>query len=71
MLDKDTIADPNDVSPRSNSWKALNLENRPWTITRSPSATIILGAYFSVGGMLLMRLNRPSRPGAMCALCWM
>jgi Integrase core domain len=40
-------------------------ENRPWIITRSPSDTIIPGSYFSVGGMLFIRLNRPSRPGAM------
>src|SRR5438309_7827114 len=31
--------------------------NRPCTITRSPSATIVPGSYFNVGGMLLMRLN--------------
>src|SRR2546430_600642 len=29
---------------------------------------IIPGSYFSVGGRLLMRLKRPSRPPAMCAL---
>ncbi len=39
-------------------------ENRPCTITKSFSATIVPGSYLSVGGMLLMRLNRPSRPGA-------
>src|SRR6266550_9301794 len=48
---------------------APNPENRPWTMTISPSATIIPGSYFSVGGMLLIRSNRPSRPGPMCALC--
>src|SRR5207249_10192521 len=37
-------------------------------MTRSPSATITPGSYFSTSGMLLMRLKRPSRPGAMCAL---
>src|SRR6266478_2725095 len=38
-------------------------ENRPCTITNSRSATIVPGSYLSVGGRLLMRLNRPSRPG--------
>ncbi len=38
--------------------------NCPCTITKSPSATIVKGSYFSVAGRLLMRLNRPSRPGA-------
>src|SRR4029077_14629727 len=37
-------------------------EKRPCTITKSPSATIIPDSYFRAGGMLLMRLNRPSRP---------
>src|SRR6266571_6687945 len=41
-----------------------NPENRPCTITKSPSATIVPGSYFSVGGRLLTRLNRPSRPGS-------
>src|SRR5712664_3145131 len=45
---------------------APNPENRPWTMTISPSATIIPAWYFSVAGRLLMRSNRPSRPGAMC-----
>jgi len=39
--------------------KPLNL---PCTMTKSPSATINPGSYLSVGGMLLMRSNRPSRP---------
>src|SRR6266849_3642148 len=39
-------------------------ENRPCTITKSPSATIVPGSYFNVGGRLLIRLKRPSRPGA-------
>src|SRR5712692_3239153 len=38
--------------------------NRPCTITKSPSATIVPGSYFNAGGRLLIRLNRPSRPGA-------
>jgi hypothetical protein len=38
--------------------------NRPCTITKFPSATIVPGSYFNVGGMFLMRLNRPSRSGA-------
>src|SRR5262249_38704004 len=46
-------------------------EYRPWIITNSPSATTVPGSYLRVGGRLLMRLNNPSRPGAMCALCWM
>src|SRR5713101_6793150 len=33
--------------------------NRPCTITKSPSATIVPGSYFSVGGILLMSLIRP------------
>src|ERR1700692_3337234 len=37
-------------------------EKRPWTITKSPPATMTPASYFSVGGRLLMRLNRPSRP---------
>src|SRR5260370_291770 len=32
--------------------------------SNSPSATIVPGSYLSVGGRLLMRLNRPSRPGS-------
>jgi len=32
-------------------------EYRPWTITKSPSATTLPGSYFRVGGRLLMRLN--------------
>src|SRR6267142_2333766 len=46
-------------------------EKRPWTITKSPSATITPCSYLSVGGALLIRLKRPSRPGSICALCWM
>jgi hypothetical protein len=45
-----------------------NPENRPWTVTGSLSATIIPDSYFSVAGILLIRLNRPSRPGAICAI---
>jgi len=30
-----------------------------------PSATIVPASYFSVGGRLVIRSNRPSRPGAM------
>src|SRR5260370_19041232 len=41
------------------------LLNRPSTITRSPSGKIIPNSYFNVGGVLLMRLNRQSRPGAL------
>jgi hypothetical protein len=44
-------------------------ENRPWMMTKSPSATITPGSYLRVGGMLLIKLKRPSRPGSMCALC--
>src|SRR5712692_3691587 len=40
-------------------------ENRPCTITKSPSATIVPASYFRVGGILLIRSNSPSRPGAM------
>src|SRR6187200_2291683 len=40
-------------------------QKRPCTITKSPSATIVPGSCLSVGGMLLTRLNRPSRPGEM------
>ena len=40
-------------------------ENRPCTITKSPSATIVPDSYFNVGGKPLTRLNRPARPGAM------
>ena len=50
---------------------AANPEKRPWTMSKSPSATMRPGSYLSVGGKLLTRLKRPSRPGAMCALCWM
>src|SRR5262249_46499431 len=50
---------------------APNPEKRPWTMTRSPSATITLGSYLSVAGRPRTRVNRPSRPGAMWALCWM
>src|SRR5882672_5568563 len=34
-------------------------EKRPWTITNSPSATMSPGSYFSVGGVLLIRLKNP------------
>jgi hypothetical protein len=34
-------------------------------ITKSPTATITPYSYFSVAGMLLIRLKRPSRPGSM------
>jgi hypothetical protein len=44
-------------------------ENRPCTITKSPSATIVSGSYLSVVGRPLMRLNSPSQPGAIWALC--
>src|SRR5260370_4012137 len=44
-------------------------ENRPWTMTKSPSATITPGSYLRDAGVPLMRLKRPSRPGSMCALC--
>jgi predicted SnoaL-like aldol condensation-catalyzing enzyme len=37
--------------------------NRPCTITKSPSVTIVPASYFNVGWMLLMRLNSPLRPG--------
>jgi len=40
-------------------------ENRPCTIIKSPSATIVPGLYFRVEGRLLTRLNSPSRPGAL------
>src|SRR5215471_2857878 len=46
-------------------------ENRPWAMTKSPSATMRSHSYLSVGGRLLIRLKRPSRPALMCALCWM
>jgi hypothetical protein len=46
-------------------------ENRPWTITQSPSATIVPGSYLKVTGELRIKSNRPSRQGLMCALCWM
>jgi len=45
-----------------------NFENRPCTMTKFPSATIVPGSYSRVGGRLLMRSNWPSRPGPMCAL---
>jgi hypothetical protein len=37
--------------------------NRPCTITRSPSATIVPGSYFDVGGKLLMRLKKTLATG--------
>src|SRR2546422_568960 len=46
-------------------------EKRLCTITNSPSATICSWSCLKVGGMLLIRLKRPSRPGSMWALCWM
>src|SRR5260370_20279759 len=46
-------------------------ENRPWIITNSPSATIVPCSYLSVGGRVLTRLNNPSRPGGVGALCWL
>ena len=50
---------------------APNPEKRPCTITKSPSATITPASYFRVVGSDFIRLNSPSRPGSMCALCWM
>ena len=35
------------------------------------SAIINPYSYLSEGGLALIKLNRPSRPGGMCALCWM
>src|ERR1700722_2845405 len=39
--------------------------NRPCTMTKLLSAMMIPGSYFSVGGVLFIRSNKPSRPGAM------
>jgi hypothetical protein len=68
MFDKNSVFDANDVRAIQFAGRPLP-ENRPRTITRSFSATIVPGSYFKVGGVFLMRLNRPSRPGSMCALC--
>src|SRR5258708_39843162 len=35
-------------------------EKRPSTITKSPSATMVPGSYFNLGGRLLIRLDRLS-----------
>src|SRR5260370_37411941 len=45
------------------------LENRPCTMTKFSSATIVPCSYLRVGGRLLLRLNTHSRPGGLCALC--
>src|SRR4029077_3523250 len=39
-------------------------ENRPCKIAKSPSATMVPRSYLRVGGRLLMRSKRPSRPGS-------
>src|SRR5438445_9657505 len=62
VLDQNSVFDANDV--RGNPvHRRAEAREPPVEITRSPSARITPGSYFSVGGMLLMRLNRPSRPG--------
>src|SRR5260370_17861957 len=43
-------------------------ENRRWTMTKSPSGTIVPGSYLRVGGRLLMRSNRP-HDREQCACC--
>ncbi len=45
-------------------------ENRPRTITRSPSTMISSVSCLNVAGRLRTSANSPSRPGVMCALCW-
>src|SRR6266446_10691486 len=40
-----------------------NPENRSWIITRSPSATIIPGSYFSVGGDALDQIEQAFASG--------
>src|SRR5260370_15695190 len=44
-------------------------ENRPWMMTKSPSAMIRPGSYLRDAGEALMRLKRPARRGPMWALC--
>jgi hypothetical protein len=67
MLDQNAILDANDVAAiQFTGWPKP--ENRPCTVTNSFSATIVPGSDFSVGGMLLMSLKRPSRPGSIWAL---
>jgi len=59
------------MSPTTQLTGNPNPENRPWRITKSPSATTKPGSYFKVGGAAFTSSNSPSRPGAMWALCWM
>ena len=44
-------------------------ENRPCSITKSPSAMMVWFSYRKVAGALRMRSNKPARPGGMWALC--
>src|SRR5437660_499967 len=64
MLDQNVMVDANDVRRNPVHRQADTRKARPCTITKSFSATIVPGSYFSVGGMLLMTLKRPSRPGS-------
>jgi len=61
MLDKDSVLNAHNICAIQFTGAPKPL-NRPCTITRSPSATIV-PSYLNVGGRLWMRLNRPSRPG--------
>jgi hypothetical protein len=70
-LTKLGIAKFNEAKPATIQFTGSPMpEYRPWTMTKSPSATNTPGSYLSVGGVLLTKLNRPSRPGSMCELCW-
>ena len=67
MLSQDAALDPEDVHHDPGD-RQPNPENRPWRITKSPSATTKPGSYFKVGGAAFTSSNSPSRPGAMWAL---
>ncbi len=62
VFDEHSIHDAEDVR-RDPLFGRPCPEKRPWTITKSPSATMTPGSYVSVDGTFLIRLERPSRPG--------
>jgi hypothetical protein len=53
VLDEDSILNVHSICGNQFTGASKPL-NRPCTITRSPSATIVPGSYFNLGGMLLM-----------------
>jgi len=63
VFDEHSIDDAEDVR-RDPALRPTDPEKRPWTITKSPSATMRPGSYFRVAGLLLNRLKGSSRSGS-------